>query len=232
MVPTVNLSHFDVIPYQRQQFGLKKGFLVCNSNCAVIGLVIPFAAIQKDFGEVDQVSIVTMQAVSGAGYPGVSSMDIIDSVVPFIPGEEEKLETEAQKILGKVNSEVTGFSDQSSLKVSAACNRVAVLDGHIACVSLRFKDRNKPRPTAEAVKKALSDYVSDAQILGCPSAPEPAILVMEEPDRPQPRLDRNTQNGYTVSVGRVREDDSGVFDLKFVALSHNSKYYIPGLFIK
>lgn len=151
-------------------------------------------------------------------------MDILDNVVPFIPGEEDKLETEAQKILGSVNAEVTGFQDQSELKVSAACNRVAVLDGHMACVSLRFKNRDGPRPTAEAVKKALAEYVSEAEILGCPSAPKPAILVMEQPDRPQPRLDRNTQNGYTVSVGRVREDDSGIFDLKFVALSHNSKF--------
>lgn len=221
VVPTVNLPHFDVIPHQRNHYGLKKGFLVCNSNCAVIGIVIPFAAIQKEFGLVDQVSVVTMQAVSGAGYPGVSSMDILDNVVPFISGEEDKLETEAQKILGKVNQEVTGFNDQSDLKISAACNRVPVLDGHMACVSLRFKNRGK-RPSAEAVKKALSEYVSEAQTLGCPSAPEPSILVMEEPDRPQPRLDRNTQNGYTVSVGRVREDDSGIFDLKFVALSHNT----------
>ncbi|TVY40562.1 putative aspartate-semialdehyde dehydrogenase [Lachnellula subtilissima] len=222
VVPTVNLSHFDVIPHQRKQYGLKKGFLVCNSNCAVIGIVIPFAAIQKEFGEVDQVSVVTLQAVSGAGYPGVSSMDILDNVVPFISGEEDKLETEAQKILGTVNSEVSGFHNQSDLKISAACNRVPVLDGHTACVSLRFKNRNGPKPSAEAVKKALSSYVSEAQTLGCPSAPEPSILVMEEPDRPQPRLDRNTQNGYTVSVGRVREDESGIFDLKFVALSHNT----------
>lgn len=230
VVPTVNLPHFDVIPHQRKQYGLKKGFLVCNSNCAVIGIVIPFAAIQKTFGVVDQVSVVTMQAVSGAGYPGVSSMDILDNVVPFISGEEDKLETEAQKILGKVNGNVTGFENQSELRVSAACNRVPVLDGHTACVSLRFK--NKPAPSAEQVKKALREYVSEAQKLGCPSAPEPAILVMDEPDRPQPRLDRNTQNGYTVSVGRVREDDSGIFDLKFVALSHNSKSpYLPSFLL-
>ena len=116
----------------------------------------------------------------------------------------------------------TEFVGQADLKVSASCNRVAVLDGHMACVSLRFKNRDRI-PSAEEVKQALSSYISEAQTLGCPSAPEPAIQVMEEPDRPQPRLDRNTQNGYTVSVGRVREDESGIFDLKFVALSHNSK---------
>ena len=225
VVPTVNLPHLDVVQHQRKHYGLNKGFLVCNSNCAVIGIVIPFAALQAKFGPINQVSVVTMQAVSGAGYPGVSSMDIIDNVVPFISGEEDKLETEAQKILGQVNSDVTGFSDQSDLRISAACNRVPVLDGHTACVSLRFERR--PAPSAEEVKQAMRDYVSDAQKLGCPSAPEKAIVVMEEPDRPQPRLDRETDRGYAVSVGRVREDESGIFDIKFVALSHNSKHNTP-----
>jgi len=220
VVPTVNLPHFDVIPAQRKHYGLEKGFLVCNSNCAVIGIVIPFAAIQKAFGPVNQVSVVTMQAVSGAGYPGVSSIDLLDNVIPWIAGEEDKLENEAQKILGGVNAEVSGFSEQKNLRISAACNRVAVLDGHTACVSLRFERR--PAPSADEVKQALRDYVSEAQLLGCPSAPQNAILVMEEPDRPQPRLDRDTQKGYTVSVGRVREDESGIFDIKFVALSHNT----------
>jgi len=226
VVPTVNLPHLDVIPHQRKHHGLEKGFLVCNSNCAVIGIVIPFAALQAKFGPVDQVSVVTMQAVSGAGYPGVSSMDIIDNVVPFISGEEDKLETEAQKILGSVNGEVTGFVDQP-MKVSAACNRVPVLDGHTACVSLRFQRR--PPPSAEEVKQAMREYVSDVQKLGCPSAPEKAIVVMEEPDRPQPRLDRETDRGYAVSVGRIREDEAGIFDIKFVALSHNSKLILLGI---
>jgi aspartate-semialdehyde dehydrogenase len=221
VVPTVNLPHLDVIKHQRQHHGLEKGFLVCNSNCAVIGIVIPFAALQDKFGPVDQVSVVTMQAVSGAGYPGVSSMDIIDNVVPFISGEEDKLETEASKILGSTNGDMTGFVDQP-MKISAACNRVPVLDGHTACVSLRFQRR--PPPSAEQVKQAMREYVSDAQKLGCPSAPEKAIVVMEEPDRPQPRLDRETDRGYAVSVGRIREDESGIFDIKFVALSHNSKF--------
>lgn len=221
VVPTVNLNHLDVIAHQRKHYNLQKGFLVCNSNCAVIGIVIPFAALQARFGPVETVSVVTMQAVSGAGYPGVSSMDIIDNVVPFISGEEDKLETEAQKILGSVNDEITGFVDQK-LKVSAHCNRVPVLDGHTACVSLRFAKR--PPPSAEEVKQAMREYVSEAQKLGCPSAPERAIVVMEEPDRPQPRLDRETDRGYAVSVGRIREDETEIFDIKFVALSHNSKF--------
>lgn len=140
-------------------------------------------------------------------------------MVPFISGEEDKLETEAQKILGSVNDEVTGFVDQH-LKVSAACNRVPVLDGHTACVLLRFAKR--PPPSAE-VKQAMREYTSEVQTLGCPSAPSRAIVVMEELDRPQPRLDRETDRGYAVSVGRIREDESGNFDIKFVALSHNHK---------
>lgn len=224
VVPTVNLPHLSLIPHQRKHHGLEKGFLVCNSNCAVIGLVIPFAAMQARFGPIETVSVVTMQAVSGAGYPGVSSMDIIDNVVPFISGEEDKLETEAQKILGGINAEATAFEELKSLKVSASCNRVPVLDGHTACVSLRFAKR--PPPSAEEVKDALRGYVSDVEKLGCPSAPKPSIMVFgdDQPDRPQPRLDRELSRGYTVSVGRVREDESGIFDLKFVALSHNSKF--------
>ncbi|KAK8073733.1 aspartate-semialdehyde dehydrogenase [Apiospora phragmitis] len=156
----------------REHHKLQKGFLVCNSNCAVIGLVIPFAALQARFGPVDQVSVVTMQAVSGAGYPGVPSMDILDNVVPFISGEEDKLETEARKILGAINEAKTAFVEQDQLRVSAACNRVAVLDGHTACVSLKFK--NRPAPSAEEVRKALSEYVSEAQRLGCPRPPSRA----------------------------------------------------------
>ncbi|XXH02680.1 hypothetical protein Hte_009062 [Hypoxylon texense] len=220
VVPTVNLPHLDLIPHQRKQRNLEKGFLVCNSNCAVIGLVIPFAALQARFGPVDTVSVVTMQAVSGAGYPGVSSMDILDNVVPFISGEEDKLETEARKILGGVNADATAFVEQAGLRVSAACNRVPVLDGHTACVSLRFQHR--PAPPIEDVRAALREYVSEAETLGCPSAPRPSIRVFDEADRPQPRLDRDLGRGYTVGVGRVREDDSGIFDVKFVALSHNT----------
>lgn len=222
VVPTVNLPHLDLIPHQRTVRGLKRGFLVCNSNCAVIGLVIPFAALQAAFGPISTVSIVTMQAVSGAGYPGVSSMDIMDNVVPYIQGEEDKLESEARKILGRVDDKGQGFVEQSSLRVSAACNRVPVMDGHTACVSLQFERR--PAPSAQEVKDAMRSYTAEASALGCPSAPEPPIFVFEENDRPQPRLDRDLGGGYTVSVGRVREDESGIFDVKFVALSHNSMF--------
>ena len=120
-------------------------------------------------------------------------------------------------------ADATAFEELKSLKVSASCNRVPVLDGHMACVSLRFARR--PAPSADEVREALASYVSDVEKIGCPSAPRPSIKVFgdDQPDRPQPRLDRELSRGYTVSVGRVREDESGIFDLKFVALRHNSK---------
>lgn len=221
VVPTVNPDHLALIPHQRKHFGLKKGFLVCNSNCAVIGIVIPFAALQAKFGPVEEVEVFTEQAISGAGYPGVSSMDIMDNVIPFISGEEDKLENEAQKILGSLNADATAFEEQSGLKVGATCTRVGVTDGHMAFVSLRFK--NRPPPSAEQVKQALREYKSEAQKLGCHSAPEQAIVVFDEPDRPQPRLDRDISGGYAVSVGRVREGQpGGYFDIRFACLSHNT----------
>ena len=223
VVPMVNLSHLDLIPHQRKYFGIRKGFLVCNSNCAVIGIVIPFAALQAKFGPVQDVEVFTEQAVSGAGYPGVSSMDIFDNVIPYIPGEEDKLETEAQKILGSINTENSAFEEQKSMSVSATCTRVGVTDGHMAFVSLRFVSR--PPPSAAEVKAAMRDYIADAQKLGCASAPEKAIQVFDDdqPDRPQPRLDRDISGGYTVCVGRVREAARGShFDIRFAALSHNT----------
>ncbi|KAL9099758.1 MAG: hypothetical protein Q9163_004789 [Psora crenata] len=219
VVPLVNLNHLGVLDCQRRSLGLEKGSLVCNSNCAVVAAVVPLAALQASFGPVESCSIVTMQAVSGAGYPGVSSMDIIDNVIPFISGEEDKLEAEARKILGTLNEHQDGFTE-NSIAISSACNRVFVLDGHTACISLRFVKR--PPPSADEVKEALRNYVSEAQKLGCPSASKHSVLVMDEPDRPQPRLDRGNERGYTVTVGRIREDASTLFDIKLVSLVHNT----------
>ena len=147
-------------------------------------------------------------------------MDIKDNIIPYISGEEEKMEPECRKILGGVNTSNDAFVQRADLRIAAMCSRVDVTDGHTAFVSLRFAKR--PPPSAEQVKRALREYVSEAQMLGCPSAPERAVTVLEQPDRPQPRLDRDADRGYSVSVGRVREDPSGVFDLQFVALSHNT----------
>ncbi len=153
VVPTVNVDHLGLIPHQRRQHGLARGLLVCNSNCAVIGLVIPLAALQRALGAVEAASVVTLQAVSGAGYPGASAMDVLDNVVPYIAGEEDKVETEAQKILGRLAADATALEDLTAMRVSAACNRVPVLDGHVACVSLRFAAR--PPPTAAQCAAAL-----------------------------------------------------------------------------
>ncbi|KAA8894735.1 semialdehyde dehydrogenase [Sphaerosporella brunnea] len=218
MVPLVNTNHFDIIPHQRKVKGLNKGFLVTNANCSTTGLVVPLKALQDAFGSLEAVMVTTLQAISGGGYPGVPSMDILDNVVPFIGGEEEKIEWETGKILGAVNADATAFEHITQTKVSAQCTRVAVMDGHTGCVSVKFGGGKKP--SVEEVKRVLREYSCESQKLGCPSAPKAPICVMEEEDRPQPRLDRETEGGYAVSVGRIREDP--VMDVKFVALSHNT----------
>ncbi|KAK4705563.1 aspartate-semialdehyde dehydrogenase, partial [Phenoliferia sp. Uapishka_3] len=221
IVPLVNPSHFDIIPYQRSLHSppLQKGFIVTNANCSTTGLSIPLKALEDAFGPLELVMVTTMQAISGAGYPGVSSLDILDNVVPLIGGEEEKMEWELSKILGGISPDSTSFDLHASspLTISAACNRVPVLDGHLECASVRFLRKDKP--SVEAVKEALRNFTCEAQTIGCPSAPEQAIFVHEEPDRPQPRLDRYFQNGAGVSVGRVRE--CPVMDIKFVVLVNN-----------
>lgn len=218
MVPLVNTNHLDIIPYQRRAKNLNRGFLVTNANCSTTGLVVPLKALQDAYGPLHAVTVTTLQAVSGGGYPGVPSMDVLDNVVPYISDEEDKIEWETGKILGTVSADQTAFVHVDQTKVSAQCNRVAVMDGHTACVSVKFG--TDVRPSVADVKKVLREFVSESQTLGCPSAPQNAICVMEEPDRPQPRLDRETDRGYAVSVGRVREDP--VLDIKFVTLSHNT----------
>lgn len=221
IVPLVNPSHFSIIPHQRsiQLPPLQKGFIVTNANCSTTGLSIPLHALEAAFGPLETVMVTTMQAISGAGYPGVSSLDILDNIVPLIGGEEEKMEWELSKILGGLSADKTSFDlhSESPLVVSAACNRVPVLDGHTECASVRFSRR--PAPSPEQVVEALRNFRCEAQEVGCPSAPEQAIFVHDEPDRPQPRLDRYFQNGAGVSVGRVRT--CPVFDIKFVVLVNN-----------
>ncbi|KAI5779061.1 semialdehyde dehydrogenase [Geopyxis carbonaria] len=219
MVPLVNTDHFSIVAHQKKLKGLGKGFMVTNANCSTTGLVVPLKALQDKFGPLDAVTVTTLQAISGGGYPGVPSMDILDNVVPFIGGEEEKIEWETGKILGGVSAAGDAFEMQKITRVSAQCNRVAVMDGHTACVSVKFGAGVKV-PSVDEVKQCLREYRCEAQELRCPSAPGKAIVVMEEEDRPQPRLDRENEGGYAVVVGRVREDS--VLDVKFVTLSHNT----------
>ncbi|KAF8625019.1 hypothetical protein AX15_005590 [Amanita polypyramis BW_CC] len=222
IVPLVNPSHLSIIPQQRTIHNppLKKGFIVTNANCSTTGLVVPLCALEKAFGPIECVLVTTMQAISGAGYPGVPSLDILDNIVPYIGGEEEKMEWEILKILGGVSESDDGVKTfdmhaTHPLRVSASCNRVPVIDGHTECVSVRFERR--PPPSPQQVREALAAFTPDTQ--GCPSAPRHAIVVHEEPDRPQPRLDRYFQNGASVSVGRVRQCQ--VLDIKFVVLLNN-----------
>ncbi|GAA6033992.1 hypothetical protein JCM8097_000638 [Rhodosporidiobolus ruineniae] len=219
VVPLVNPSHFAIIPHQKQQVGTSKGFIITNANCSTTGIAIPLHALEKAFGPLETIMVTTMQAISGAGYPGVASLDILDNVVPYIGKEEEKIEWELNKILGGISDDLESFEMHAKhpMKVSAHCNRVPVIDGHLECVSLRFQRR--PPPSPQQVKDALRAFYCEAQKLGCPSAPEQAVYVHEEVDRPQPRLDRYFQNGAGVNVGRVRE--CPVLDIRFVALSNN-----------
>ncbi|KAJ3218165.1 hypothetical protein HK099_005179 [Clydaea vesicula] len=220
-VPLVNTNHLDIIPIQQKLYNLKKGFLVTNANCATTGLVVPLKALEESFGEIERVSVTTLQSISGAGYPGVPSLDIFDNVIPFIDGEEEKLEIETSKILGNVKNEKF---ENSRIKVSATCNRVAVLDGHMECVSVSFKDKSK-LPDISALKSALQNYECEAQKLKVYSTMKNdinfnPIVVFEENNRPQPRLDRDVNFGMSVSVGRIRKCD--LFDFKFTVLLHNT----------
>ncbi|KAN0097139.1 hypothetical protein V8E55_001585 [Tylopilus felleus] len=224
IVPLVNTSHLGMIPQQRAHHNppLKRGFILTNANCATTGLVIPLRALEKTFGPIESCIVTTMQAISGAGYPGVPSLDILDNVVPYISGEEEKMEWEVLKILGHLvdgDDGVKAFDMRARqpLRVSASCNRVAVLDGHLMTVSVRFARR--PPPSPQQVREAMVTFTPEAHSWGCPSAPVHTIVVHEESDRPQPRLDRYYQDGAGVSVGRVRQ--CSVLDVKFVVLANN-----------
>ncbi|CAK7896684.1 aspartate-semialdehyde dehydrogenase [[Candida] anglica] len=225
VVPIVNPEHLSVIEKKisdAKTAGEKKpGFIICISNCSTAGLVAPLKPLVDAYGPIDLLTTTTLQAISGAGFsPGVSGIDVLDNIVPYISGEEEKMEWETKKILGNFNKEGSEFVPLSDdeMKVSAQCNRVAVSDGHTECISLRFA--NRPAPSVEQVKQTLRDYVCEATKLGCHSSPKQTIHVLEEADRPQPRLDRNRDAGYGVSVGRIREDP--VLDFKMVVLSHNT----------
>ena len=208
LIPEINPDHLGLIEVQQTKRGFGKGFIVTNPNCAVASFAPPLAALDRKFG-VESAIVTTMQAISGAGYPGVASLDIIDNVLPYIAGEEPKVETEAQKILGKFNGSSIQKAD---FTVSAQCFRVNVIDGHTASVRVKLKGNS----TLEEVIDAMKGFPS----LGLHSSPEQFIEVLDEPSRPQPRLDRDRGNGMTVTVGRIFPDN--VFDYRFVALSHNT----------
>jgi aspartate-semialdehyde dehydrogenase len=208
LMAEINYQHLGLIGTQRQRRGFSKGFIVTNPNCAVASFAPPLAALHRKFG-VESAVVTTMQAISGAGYPGVSSMDISDNVLPYIAGEEPKVETEAQKILGDL---VDGSIRKADFSVSAQCFRVDVIDGHTAAVRLDLRKK----ATLEDVVEAMSSFPT----LDLHSSPASLIKVCDEPARPQPRLDRDNGGGMTITVGRVFPDN--VFDYRFVSLSHNT----------
>jgi len=208
LIPEINADHIRLIDRQRENRGFSNGFIVTNPNCAVISFAPPLAALNEKFG-VDEVVVTTLQAISGAGYPGVASLDITDNVFPYIAGEEPKVEIEAQKILGKLTD--NGI-EKADFTVSAQCFRVNVVDGHMASVRVNLREK----ATLEDVVDAMANYPS----LDLHSAPKRFIEVTDEPSRPQTRLDRDNGNGMTITVGRIFPDT--VFDYRFVALSHNT----------
>ncbi len=215
MAPEINHAHLDIIPQQRRQRGWDRGCLVVKPNCSIQSYMLPLHALLKAGYVVDRMIVTTLQAVSGAGYPGVASLDVIDNVVPYIGGEEEKSETEPLKILGTV--EGGKITPAEGLKISAHCNRVPVSDGHTACVSLGFAGK---KPSRDEIIGLWRDYSSVPQELGLPSAPVPPIIYRDEPDRPQPRTDRDAAGAMAVTVGRLRP--CNVFDYRFVGLHHNT----------
>ena len=212
LVPEINPEHLEIIPVQQRRRGFERGYMITNPNCTTIGLVMALAPLHQHFG-LEAVMMTSMQAISGAGYPGVASMDIIDNVIPFISGEEEKVEVEPQKILGRI---AEGTIESAPFLVSAQCNRVPVQDGHLESVRVRLA-----RPaTIDEVREAWTSYTGLPQELKLPSAPAHPILVRDEKDRPQPRLDRDTGGGMTTVIGRLGRDT--ILDYKFTLISHNT----------
>jgi aspartate-semialdehyde dehydrogenase len=211
VIPEVNGDHLALIEHQawRKKSG---GYIVTNPNCSAIGLVLALHPIHRAFG-IEKIFVVTMQAVSGAGYPGVASLDIIGNVIPFISNEEPKMEEESRKLLGTLNS--VSIHD-APFAISAHCNRVAVEDGHTESVSILLKKK----ASAEEILQVWREYRSEPQKLQLPLAPAEPVVYYEAPDRPQPRFDVDRGAGMTTCVGRLRP--CSIFDWKFTVLSHNT----------
>jgi aspartate-semialdehyde dehydrogenase len=210
IIPEVNPDHFALIPIQKKRRGWE-GFISTDPNCSTIQLAITLKPLMVFNPR--KVVVSTMQALSGAGYPGVASMDIIDNVVPYISSEEEKIETETLKVLGDFNGVRV---NPANVTISASCNRVNVKDGHLECVFVELGTNSG----IEEVKQAFQSFKGEPQELKLPSAPEHPIVVRDELNRPQPRLDRDTEGGMSIVVGRIRHDPT--LTVKYVCLGHNT----------
>jgi aspartate-semialdehyde dehydrogenase len=211
LIPEVNHEHLGLLEAQREQFP-SGGFIVTNPNCSTIMLALVLAPLHAAFG-VESVVATTMQALSGAGYPGVASLDILDNVLPFIGGEEEKIEHETTKILGQLSGSAI---EPAPIAVSAQCHRVNVSDGHMAAVRVKLRRKT----SVEEVREVLASFRSLPQELRLHSAPPSPILLRDELNRPQPKLDRDAGAGMSATVGRLMVD--AVLDYRFVVLSHNT----------
>ncbi len=213
LIPEVNPEHLDLLPSQQANRGWSRGFIVTNPNCTSIPMTMALAPLQRRFGA-EVVIATSMQALSGAGYPGVPSLDVIDNILPFVAESEEiKMNDEPNKMLGQSDGrQVAG----AGITISAHCNRVPVSDGHMVTVSARFKQK----PALEEIVEAWQSWEPLPQQLRLPSAPQPALVVRPENNRPQPRLDRDAGGGMATTIGRLRP--CPVLDVRFVALAHNT----------
>ena len=211
VIPEVNANHLGLIDRQRRERGWE-GAIVTNANCAATVAAVALAPLQERFG-IDQLFMTTMQAVSGAGYPGVASLDILGNVIPYIADEEPKLEREMLKLLGTYRN---GAIEPANMKVSSHTNRVAVEHGHTVCITASFHKS----ATADEAREVLRSWKGDESTWKLPSRPEYPLAVTDEANRPQPRRDVNEGAGMTVTVGRVRPDP--VLDIRMVAMGHNT----------
>jgi aspartate-semialdehyde dehydrogenase len=215
VIPEVNPHHLDIIHSQRKKRGWDKGLIVVKSNCSIQSYMTPLYALLQAGYKVGKMIVTTLQAVSGAGYPGPSAIDLIDNIVPFIKGEEEKSEVEPLKILGRIEN--GAILNDASIKISAHCNRVPVTHGHTACVSLEFSDT---KPEFDEILRIWREFRAVPQNHDLPFAPKRPIIYREEMDRPQPQKDRDDDKAMAVIVGRLRK--CNVFDIRFTGLHHNT----------
>ena len=212
VIPELNADHIAVIENQRKRLGCKRGFIAVKPNCSIQSYV-PALTPLLGFG-IEKVSVCTYQAISGAGKTFKTWPEMVDNVIPYIGGEDEKSENEPLKIWGHV--EDGKIVNATKPVISAQCLRVACSDGHMAAVSVSFKNK----PSIEQIKEIWANFETEAQRLQLPSAPKPFLQYFEDPARPQTKLDRDFENGFGISIGRLREDK--LFDYRFVCLSHNT----------
>jgi len=216
IIPEINAHHADVIPAQQINRNLPStGFVAVKPNCSVQSYIIVLEALKQAGFPVNRVQVTTLQALSGAGYKALTDSDLKENVVPYIYGEEDKTEKEPLKIFGKVTE--NGIEQSTGMTINAVCTRVPVTDGHTAVVHIGF---DEVAPTIDEFKSILASFTAEPQSLNLPSAPKNPIIVLNEKDRPQPKLDRNLGNGMAATVGRITEDT--FFNIRFIGLSHNT----------